>query len=222
MEFPFLEPEEIAGRANSLCREAFGELPDGPVDLDALLFDHLYEHHGVAFFKDRPLDPQDGQRVLGMTYPLANEIHVDSRLAQSDQVGRYRFTVAHEIGHWVLHRPLFLDAHDVDDDAHIVTLERDVVEADQDSYHPEEWQANHFAISLLLNDDALRTHFHERFGEPPLEYDPGSEHDSPRDYSRHVATAEPGDYPCLCEVFRLSAEATAIALEERGYVDLPE
>ncbi len=225
MEFPFLEREAIEAEALELCCTAFGEPPLGPMNLDALLFDHLYERHGLAFFKDRPLGKNGEQDVLGITYPLKNEIHVDSKLAESGHLGRYRFTVAHEIGHWVLHRPLFLEAiaeYQDEQDVHMITLERDVVTAEK-KYRPEEWQANHFAISLLLNDHALGVGFESRFGDEPLVFEarPDSEYDefeSLRAYSRHIALAERPGFPPLAEFFQLSVEATAIALEERGYV----
>lgn len=219
MEFPYLEREEIEAAAHALCCSAFGEPPLGPIDLEALLFDHLYEQHGLAFFKDRPLGKDGEQDVLGITYPLKNEIHVDSKLARAGHRGRYRFTVAHEIGHWVLHRPLFLQALDQHEDVHLVTLERDVVTAEK-AYRPEEWQANHFAINLLLNDRALGVGFESRFGDEPLRFeaDDESEFESLRDYSRHIALAGRPGYPPLAEFFELSVEATAIALEERGYV----
>lgn len=219
IEFPYLDRTEIEAKASELCRSAFGELPLGPVDLDKLLFDHLYEEHGVAFYNDRPLGRDGEHDVLGKTYPLRNEIHVDAELANSGHRGRYRFTVAHEIGHWVLHRPLFLDAVGSDDDAHMVTLERDVVSAEK-SYRPEEWQANHFAISLLLNDRALRSGFEARFAERPFVFEQAddAEFESLREFSRHLALAERPGYPPLAEFFELSAEATAIALEEREYV----
>ncbi len=217
MEFPYLEREEIRARAYDLCREAFGGLPLGEVDLDALVYDYLYEEFGVAIYRDRPLGVDGEQDILGITYPLKNEIHIDSRLAQAGHRGRYRFTVAHEIGHWVLHRPLFLEATGESQEVRMVTLERDVVKSEK-SYRPEEWQANYFAIHLLLNDRALSRAFERRFEERPLVFD-GVGEERFRDYSREIASLEKGDLPSLADWFGLSIEATAIALEERGYVE---
>lgn len=222
MEVPYLEREEIRGAARELCRRALGTPPTHPTNLATIVFDYLYEEHGVAFYNDRSLGREDEDDVLGITYPVRNEIHVDRRLAESGHRGRYRFTVAHEIGHWTLHRPLFLDGDGRDDpDARIVTLQRDVVESDGD-YRPEEWQANYFAIWLLLGDDALRREFEHRFPEPPLSPPPvlyaGEAGDPLRHYSRALAATAKDGHPPLNETFLLSIEATAIALEERGYV----
>lgn len=238
MDIPYLDRDEIAAQAHGLCASAFaGEIPC-PVDLDALLFDYLYEEHGLAFYNHEPLGEDGEHQILGITYPLLNEIHVCRTLRDSASVGRYRFTVAHEIGHWVLHRPLFLDDDSpdfstADGEPRLVTFQRDVVEADQDSYRPEEWQANHFAISLLLHDDPLRREFARRFGEPPVELEAFEDShpveaaaareaypdiDPIRRLSRGVASGIIDDLPALADLFLLSVEATAIALEERGYV----
>lgn len=227
MDIPFLHRETIERRAYQLCRDAFGELPDSAIDLQALLFDHLYERHGLAFYDDRPLGDADDQNILGVTYPIRNEIHVDRRLAERGHRGRYRFTVAHEIGHWVLHRPLFVEADTPEDDARLVTLQRDVDPPRDDhksDYRPEEWQANQFAIYLLLNDPALQTAFEIRFDETPLMFDEQhrADFDEMRQFTRHLAMHATDEFRSLVELFELSAEATAIALEERGYVVGPD
>ncbi len=225
MEIPFLEPEVIEERAYQLLDDAFGALPDGAVDLKALLFDYLYEEFGLAFYDDRPLGASSRQDILGITYPIRNEVHVDSALASDGHRGRYRFTVAHEIGHWVLHRPLFLDADNCQKDSRLVTMQRDVEaagESTQDNYSASEWQANQFAIFLLLNDPALQRRYDERFEDRPRYFDDEAPPDCGelREFSRHLATAEVDGATPLAEHFELSAEATAIALEERGYVEV--
>ena len=87
MEFPYLEREEIRARAYDLCWEAFGELSLGGVNLEALVYDYLYEEFGVAIYRDRPLGVDGELEILGITYPLKNEIHIDSRLAQAGHPG---------------------------------------------------------------------------------------------------------------------------------------
>ncbi len=235
MEIPYLERSEIRSAARRLRDRAFDHPNPVPVDVEALLFDFLYAEHDLAFFNDEPLGDSARRDVLGVTYPLKNEIHVDGHLADEGHTGRYRFTVAHEIGHWVLHRPLFLEAAEPDapsdrwdDTPRLVTLERDVVGSDEDdddadrSYRPEEWQANVFAIWLLLPDGALRREFERRFGEPSFEPPPiarAPEADSPlRPASRALAATAKDDHSPLHESFLLSVEATAIAMEERGYI----
>lgn len=223
IEIPYMSRESIAERAYDLCRRAFGELPLGPPNLDALVFDYLYDEYGVAFYADRPLGRDDQEDILGMTYPIKNEIHIDGRLAGEGHRGRYRFTVAHEIGHWVLHRPLFLEREPSEGEARLVTLQRDI-DADStqgESYRAEEWQANLFAIHLLLNDRALEKAFAARFGNTTVGFgeDEAEEFEEIRAFSRHLAGMEVDGRPSLAAHFELSVEATAIALEERGYVE---
>ncbi|MFB6264347.1 MAG: ImmA/IrrE family metallo-endopeptidase [Bradymonadaceae bacterium] len=226
MDVPFMEEGEIRAAAREMRRAAFGSEPAYPIDVEALIFDHLYEEHGLALYNDKLLGREDEQDVLGVTYPLENEIHVDRRLAEQGHRGRYRFTVAHELGHWRLHRPLFLEQNGAEaenGDARIVTFERDVVES-KETYRPEEWQANCFAIWLLLGDPALDEQFRRRFGEPPFEVGEGfpKEADEPmRSVSRALAATPKEGLEPLHAHFDLSVEATAIALEERGYVEGP-
>lgn len=234
MDVPYLDRDEIRAAARELRDSAFGKPVTVPVDIEGLVFDYLYPEHGVAFFNDQPLDAEGRQGVLGVTYPFQNEIHVDEQLADEGHTGRYRFTVAHEIGHWVLHRPLFVDGQRAreatgrgGDEPSLVTLERDVFGREDDDggepdYRPEEWQANVFAIWLLLPDDPLRREFEHRFGEPPfvpppVARDPDRESPIRPASLALAATAKHGRGP-LHERFLLSVEATAIALEERNYI----
>src|SRR5690606_28877899 len=92
-----------------------------------------------------------------------------------DEPERGRFTLAHELGHWVLHRKLFLarsEALDlfertaVDNDFEFVGLNRSVFPAScrPNAVEREEWQANRFAVALLINPTVLREEFELRFG----------------------------------------------------------
>jgi hypothetical protein len=84
----------------------------------------------------------------------------------------------------------------------------------------EEWQANRFAVALLLDDHLLQDAFTERFGEPPLPRLENGFKRSPtlRALSRSIASQRVRGRPPLQDLFGLSAEAMAIALESRGYV----
>lgn len=88
---------------------------------------------------------------------------------ESGHRGRYRFTVAHEIGHWILHRPLLLEEVDrTDEDLRFATLRRDVDDRTHDrirSYRPEECQTN-VETRVLFSDEPLTSAFTERHGEP--------------------------------------------------------
>lgn len=232
MKFPYLPEEEIDAAADNLLRDAFGSCDDVPlpVDLDVIAYDYLYEREDVSFRDDQQLGAQNGEEILGITQPRRRKIFVDSVLKKTGPVGRYRFTVAHEIGHWVLHAPLythdeaqrslFEDERERDDE--LVSLRRDVFpKAKRGRLPPEEWQANRFAIALLIDPDRLREEFRARFdlacvtpqdlGEEPTAV-------GRRRAARSLATEPVNQEPPLASVFGLSAEAMAIALEKRGYL----
>lgn len=90
--------------------------------------------------------------VHGALWVNDGRVGVDISLdpdANPAKLGRYRFTLAHEAGHWRLHRRLF-QRHanqpsllpDADDRANYVCRSSDT--------SPLEWQANYFAAALLM------------------------------------------------------------------------
>lgn len=233
-EFLFLPEDEIEDAAACIRTRALGNKGDlsYPLDLQALVFDYLYDDQGVGFRDDVDLGRQDGDKVLGKTLPRREMINVDITLKREGPLGRYRFTVAHEIGHWVLHRNLFLkDAsqgelfgQEDEEPGELISLHRDVFPAAGRSLPSEEWQANRFAIALLLDGERLREEFRARFERPFLAAEEIKGDPSPptrRELSRQAAVRSAENLPPLTEVFGLSREATAIALEERGYVRGP-
>ena len=229
MRFPFLTDDEIVWKAEQLLTAAFGRLEDVPssVDLDVIVFDCLYEADGLVFSDEEDLgQTADGDEVLGVTYPRIGHIKITNRLRGEAQLrGRYRFTVAHELGHWVLHRPLFLQKNAnlelfgrPDAPAGLVGLSRNV-DPGAARVPPEEWQANRFAAVLLVNPTRLRLAFADRFPDPPVTpatFSAGLK--DPREVARAVARAEVGGKPCLAKMFDVSIEAMAVALQARGYV----
>lgn len=232
MEFPFLQEEKIKAAAEGLLQQAFGAAEDVslPVDLDVIAYDHLYDRQDVIFRDDRDLGTQEGDRILGITRPRRRTIFVDSVLKKKGPEGRYRFTVAHEMGHWVLHEPLysrdeaqgslFEDDHGQNDA--LISLERNVFpDANRGRLPPEEWQANRFAIALLLDRERLRNEFRARFDETyvtPQALDEPPTSVGRRRAARRLASQEVGTRRPLTELFGLSVQAMAIALEKRGYV----
>lgn len=232
MDFPYLQEEEIEAAAKDLLGKAFGAAEDVslPVDLDVIAYDYLYDHEGVAFRDDRRLGAKDGNPILGITQPRGGKIFVDADLKDEGPAGRYRFTVAHEMGHWVLHEPLFArdeaqgslfeDGHGQDDE--LVSLERNVFpDVNRGRLPPEEWQANRFAIALLLDRERLRDAFRARFDEAyvtPQDLEEPSTSVGCRRAARRLASREVGTRRPLNELFGLSVQAMAIALEKRGYV----
>ena len=188
-----------------------------PVDLDALVFDHLCEHEGLVFVEDQVLGMDGQHEILGRTELLAGRIVVCASLKATD-LRRFRFTVAHELGHWILHRPLFLD-----DREHPELFPSNTVFISTASSHSvvargadqAEWQANCFASHLLIPRAALRREYSARFGTSPNVKPISS---TLREHSRNVARSRAGGVRSIADAFEASIEATAIALEEIGLV----
>lgn len=230
MKYPWLDARDIELAARALLLKGLGASSAGMacIDLDTIVFDYLCEKEGLSFDDERDLGWADGDQVLGRMKPLAGKIELTAALKQHGELGRYRFTLAHEIGHWVLHRPLFLAEAEALDffgsssaDIQLTSLNRTVFpDGSRGRPAPEEWQANRFAVGLLIDADLLRAEFTRRFENSVValrapEWVTLSR--TLREHARRLAGAEVKGQRPLCSIFGLSAEAMGIALVERGY-----
>ncbi len=224
MIFPFLANAAIDSEAERLRVRALGsKAQEVPVDLDAIVFDHLCETDHLIIDDETDLPDEGGEEVLGKTLVRSRRIVISLRLKQSPDVGRYRFTLAHEIGHWVLHRPVILAAaqqgglfEDASNDV-ITTLNRSIVGPNPPR---EEIQANRFASALLIDRDALPREFAARFQPGELSgVLTAVARKTLRERGRRVAAHVIRGLPSLASRFRVSIEAMAIALESRGYLE---
>lgn len=224
MHYPFLPEEHIEASALALISRAFGDADAAGccVDLDALLFDYLYEKDDLVFADEEDLGTNDGEKVLGRTLPFAGRVEICRSLKHSGNPGRYRFTVGHELGHWILHRPLFLAGrnqlelgfgNEAANEA-LVSVDGNIFSTPQQKVPREEYQANRFAVALLVNGKLLRGEFEKRFGQPPMICPPGDLRLS----SRRIARERRNGLQPLHQTFGLSVEAMAISLESKGYL----
>jgi hypothetical protein len=122
-------------------RRRYHELFGGeelPVPVEAIAEDLL----GLSINEDEELP------VSGMLLPSERQIWVNAREAQ-ESPGRRRFTLAHELGHWICQclegriAPVYCRAEDVSAGADRA-LER---------------EANLFGAELLMPEDAVRSHW---------------------------------------------------------------
>ncbi len=116
---------------------------------------------------DIPCPPPgpDGEEtsVSGLLLTRRREIWVNG--SESRQwPGRRRFTVAHEIGHWLLHR------NKQNDQVFCRSATVDPQEDQPKSYPPIESEANHFAAALLMPTPLIRMKY-EEMRERGLEFD---------------------------------------------------
>jgi Zn-dependent peptidase ImmA (M78 family) len=224
MAFEFLTDKQIEREAERLRQDALGiRANDLPVDVEGIAFDYLATTDNLILCDDVELPDEHGEEVLGKLDVIAGRIHINARLRS--EPGRYRFTLAHELGHWRLHRhhllalqnqPSLFASHPGANGPTMTTLNRAVT-----SLKPprEEIQANRFAAALLVSPAALRREVALRFGEQGisklLASEPGA---SRRAQGRTIALVQVGSYPGLAAAFAVSAEAMAIALDYRGYL----
>lgn len=151
---PFLSQNEIESKARELLdwvRPTIARVPSlTPV---AEIAEKLVQECNVQVQRDFDLGySKRGRKILGMCQFRPHIIYIDRHL---DPFGpRYRFTLAHELGHLILHRKLWLDPAELempmnqihDDRSHVFGARRPVKTA-RDRL---EWQANAFAAALLM------------------------------------------------------------------------
>lgn len=230
MIFPYLTDGSIDAQACSLLGRTFGPALDRTqsIDLeDVIAF--LSETEELSYKDDADLGMEDGEVVLGKTLPISRRILLSRAFKGEHDPGRARFTLAHEIGHWVLHRPLFvakakelsLFGTSDDNEFAFVGLNKSIFpDGSRREIRREEWQANRFATALLIDGEVLRNEFVARFGVGQVaratqEWRYRSR--TTREHARLLGCAQVGPFRPLREVFGLSGEAMAIALESRGY-----
>jgi Zn-dependent peptidase ImmA (M78 family) len=106
---------------------------------------------------------------------------------------RQRFTIAHELGHYLLHR------------SHRLRIDRAVLTRSQGDHlrgkgDRDEVEANRFAAAVLLPDELLR---HDVEARQPLD-----------------VLHDEGAVRALARRYRVSTQALVLRLRELGYVDL--
>lgn len=152
---PYLRESEIEREARLLLDEWSepGHAVSVPIPLEEIVECHLRLAFHVEDLRKRFRD----YGVLGAIWFSDGTIRVDSSLdpvEHPQMLGRYNFTIAHEVGHWRLHRehlrrdPTQAMLFRANGEPAFVCRDGDTV--------PEEWQANYFAGCLLMPRDLLR------------------------------------------------------------------
>lgn len=83
----------------------------------------------------------------------AKTILVEVRLLENGHNGRCRFTVAHELAHWILHREMIVQSN------HEAALDESINDVKM------EQQADYLASALLMPLGAVKRYFHSLFGK---------------------------------------------------------
>jgi len=151
--------------------------------------------------------------VLGGIWFGARLVKVDQSLDPTNNsrlLGRYRFTIAHEIGHWRLHRE-----HLMNDPSMASLFEQNDIPAfvcRSSSKTPEEWQADQFAECILMPRRLVFQTWERWRGEPD-------------EVALTDLTIDPDDEIALdafcrpmADLFEVSAQAMRIRLQGLGLI----
>lgn len=228
----FLHEKQIEREANLLLEE-YG-LKSSSVSTPPVPVDEIAELHlglTLEYLDMKSLFPVAD--VHGAIWFKESRIGIDQALdphIEPTRLGRYHFTLAHEVGHWRLHRQHYLQnpaQQRLFDDG---TSQPDVVCRTSEASQRVEWQANAFAGCLLMPRKLLYAAWAEfRHGDDgPMSmaeirslysdvlaaerfYRRG--HVASDQESRALAMKEEYCRP-LAETFQVSSEAMRIRLEQ--------
>lgn len=215
---PYLTKGQIRREAAVLLSE-YGAL-HGPLDRPPVPVDDILEVHQRLTFKIMNLAALFGHGdVLGAIWMKERTVAVDGSLDPAlhpQCLGRFRFTVAHEVGHWRLHRRQFTG--DATQGA-IFAIEAPPAYICRSSAakEPVEWQADYFAGQLLMPANLLRAAWEAWRGNlNPVDREelrcgavgPQSADAAATSFERFVRP--------LAATFEVSAAAMRIRLEELG------
>jgi len=144
-----------------------GQILVPPIPIDEIV--EIYLELQLEFLDMRQLFGVDD--VHGALWVNERRIGIDQQLDPSEnpsKLGRYHFTLAHEAGHWRLHRQLFLKR------ANQLTLLPETIPRSEyicrsGDNEPIEYQPNRFASCLMMPKEMLKRSWHEwRDGMTPI------------------------------------------------------
>lgn len=142
-----LSEKQIQNIADNFLNEYDRSILENASYLDLnKLKEYLNEKYGLTVEYVNLLD-HDNSKLLGYFDTEKNKILIDYSVLGSE---RYPFTLAHEIGHFVLHKDLKMNQtvyNNFKDSSHNIFTQKNSLENDKNWI---EWQANYFASSILM------------------------------------------------------------------------
>jgi Zn-dependent peptidase ImmA (M78 family) len=164
-KLPFLTDQQFEDEAQLLLAEyamKHGSVSGPPVPIDEIVELYLQlELQLVDFCEMFRVDD-----VHGALWGNQRRVGIDVRLdpdVNPNRIGRYRFTLAHETGHWRLHRKIFMrnanQLHLLSDDQ-----KRPEYICRSSDREPIEIQADKFAAALLMPKEMIKRVWHELHG----------------------------------------------------------
>lgn len=212
----FMKDEEFEDEATVLLAE-FGtkheHITAPPVLVDEIV--ELYLGLTLEFHDMATLFGVDD--VHGALWVNEKRIGIDQRLDPSRNpamLGRYHFTLAHEAGHWRLHRQLFQRKANQLSLLPESAIRPEYICRSSDT-EPIEYQANRFASCLLMPREMLKRSWHEWRGELTPLYLPDLRAEGGDGTGSDESILENAVRP-LAANFQVSAEAMRIRAEGMG------
>jgi IrrE N-terminal-like domain len=214
----FLTEDEIEKDAELLLAEyedTIGAPIKLPVPVDDITtyhlalrlgFDDLHKTLNQPMLRSQP-------DILGAIWVEKQLVLIDSHLdpkSNPSMLGRYRFSVAHEIGHWRLHRsyvakdPNQMSLFDV-------PSEPTVICRSSQKNEPVEWQANFFASCLLMPRRRVHDEWKECLATQSMIYKQGRYEAGAVDDALFEKVAKP-----IARRFGVSPQAMCLRLEKLG------
>jgi len=167
---PWLSRKEIGRKAALVLKEAsqvLGVEMTPPVHIEAIIEQVFGLHLLVEDLTEMYAGFSWSEEILGATILSKSQVLVHKRLLDDPKEhGRYHFTCAHELGHWVLHRPLCKPA--ARDGGTPAPAEEDILCRTSFSRKRGEWQADYMAACLLMPEVPTREAFHRAVSPKPL------------------------------------------------------
>lgn len=216
---PFLREKEIEAEAMLLLEEyvqARSWQMSVPVPLEDIIEIYLRLAYAIEDLQALLHVPD----VLGAIWFNEEEIRVDVRLDPTNnprKLGRYRFTLAHEAGHWRLHRQHYQE--DPNQGKLFDGRGRPAFICRSSQKPPAEWQADYFGGCLLMPREIVRREWQAWRGS----LDPVAVQHLPvvtirNDPNENENVALEAFCRPFAERFEVSAEAMRIRLESLGFL----
>ena len=159
IEYPYLKSSAIESETIKLL-DSFNSKNKINLSAPVPVFDIIeFLGYDIDFRKDGIYQDTD---ILGGTLIEEKTVQINENIANHE--GRMHFTAAHEIGHIVLHAPLFKKVNNIDLDQKIISRKNEGFEGDKKQ--PEEWQADKFAAFLLMPSSLIKKAFYTLYKNP--------------------------------------------------------
>ncbi|NUN15573.1 MAG: ImmA/IrrE family metallo-endopeptidase [Myxococcales bacterium] len=228
-DVPYLDKKRIEFNAQVLLDEfqqRHRVLDGPPVPVETVLELHLGLHLAITDLRAE----FGSDDVIGAINVNTKEVFVDEHLdptTHGDLEGRYHFTLAHEIGHWQLHRRYVGHLADAAARGKRRRPKAAYLCRSGDAKLRIEWQADYFAACLLMPRPLVYRAWKRKFGANPLtEWHLAEKREellqseiarramTPTDAAEEAILVWEGAILPLAEQFRVSPIAMRIRLEE--------